>query len=1067
MKNLAKNFIFILLIFLIISGIFALFAQPFEKEKELSFTQLVEEINQEKIKKITVSGNELQIIYQDETKAKSRKETEAALSQSLINYGVDKTKLAKVEIETKESGGTWVWLGPVLMLLLPLLLFGFFFWMIFRQARTGATQAFDFTKARARLFGAEGHPKEKITFKDVAGLKEAKQELMEVVDFLKNPKKYLAMGAQIPRGVLLLGPAGCGKTLLARAIAGEANVPFFHTSGSSFVELFVGIGSSITGDTPVLIKTKNYLKLLPIGKFVDQFYKEKEEEVKYLKEEVYTLGADFGRGKKRFKNSNWKKVKAVYRHKVDKIYEIGFIGGKIKVTGDHSVFIRGKWHIFPKKVSELKRGDILVGLPYGIRGGYNPKLPLGERTIHLAKTHQFPEKLPFEEIVIWPMENSEDNLRVSLSHLIPGSIAKVLGLSNGKAIGVYTLAPQKLKNLIYKIKITPGLMKLLGYYTAQGTYHKGSRDLRFSFGIEEEEFHKDCIKLMAEVFSTDLKPKTEDNGRGSLVIHYSSVPIGRWFAKQCGHGAPNKHVPEFIWDLPKEYFISYLDGLVRGDGYLNKRKMIEFSSSSRQLISEIRWLLNMHGIPCSVTEYRQEGGRIIKNSKKPLPGSIYWRITVATLINPFNPNPYPRHFKRPIIKKIVVKPYKGYVYDLCGCENEAFFGGEKPILLHNSRVRDLFATAKKTAPSILFIDELDAIGKVRGVGISGGHEEREQTLNQILVEMDGFERDTKVIVLAATNRGDVLDPALLRPGRFDRRIVLDLPDINEREEILKIHCRGKPLALNVNLREIAERTPGFSGADLANVVNEAAILAARRNKHQVFQEELLESIEKVLLGPERKSHILSKKEKEIAAYHEVGHALVSASILGAEPVRKISIVARGLAAGYTLKMPAEERKIKTKSEFLAELATLLGGYCAERIKFGEITTGAANDLERASQLAGKLVKEYGMSALGPVSFGERERLGFLGEEIERRTYSEKIATKIDKEIEKFVKNAENTARKILTGKKNLLEKIAKRLIEKETIEKEEFEELIGIKKAEIPEPLPKKRELVKVKVRRV
>jgi len=275
------------------------------------------------------------------------------------------------------------------------------------------------------------------------------------------------------------------------------------------------------------------------------------------------------------------------------------------------------------------------------------------------------------------------------------------------------------------------------------------------------------------------------------------------------------------------------------------------------------------------------------------------------------------------------------------------------------------------------------------------------------------------------------------------------------------------LALNVNLREIAERTPGFSGADLANVVNEAAILAARRNKHQVYQEELLESIEKVLLGPERKSHILSKKEKEIAAYHEVGHALVSSSLPEAEPVRKISIVARGLAAGYTLKMPTEERKIKTKSEFLAELATLLGGYCAERIKFGEITTGASNDLERASQLAGKLVKEYGMSSLGPISFGEREKLGFLGEEIERRTYSERIATKIDKEIEKFVKNAEKEARKILIRKKNLLERIAKTLIKKETIEREEFEELIGIKKAKIPEPLPKKRESVKVKVKRV
>jgi len=630
MKNLAKNFIFILLIFLVISAIFALFSQPFEKEKTLAITQLVEEINQEKIKKITVSGNELQIVYQDDSKAKSRKETEAALSQSLINYGVDKAKLAKVEIVTKEAGGTWTWLGPVLMLLFPLLLFGLFFWMIFRQARGSAMQAFDFTKARARLFGAEGQPREKITFKDVAGLKEAKQELMEVVDFLKTPKKYLQMGAKIPRGVMLVGAPGTGKTMLAKAVANESNVPFFSISGSEFVELFVGVGSA--------------------------------------------------------------------------------------------------------------------------------------------------------------------------------------------------------------------------------------------------------------------------------------------------------------------------------------------------------------------------------------------------------------------------------------------------------RVRDLFSTARKTGKAIIFIDEIDSIGKIRGVGVTGGHEEREQTLNQILAEMDGIGREENLIVMGATNRPEYLDPALLRPGRFDRRIVLDLPDINEREEILKIHSRGKPLALNVNLREVAERTPGFSGADLANVVNEAAIFAARRNKHQIFQEEFLESIEKVLLGPERKSHILSKKEKEIAAYHEAGHALVSSQIPEAEPVRKISIVARGLAAGYTLKMPAEERKIKTKTEFLAEMATLLGGYCAEKLKFGEITTGAANDLERASQLARKLVKEYGMSALGPVSFGEREELAFLGREFETgRNYSEKVATKIDREVEKFIKAAENQAKKILTKKKNLLEKISQTLIKKETIERKEFEELIGrhpptLKKAEMVEPLPKKGKSAKIKV---
>jgi cell division protease FtsH len=464
-------------------------------------------------------------------------------------------------------------------------------------------QAFDFTKARAKLFGAEGHPQERITFSDVAGLKEAKEELKEVVDFLKNPKKYLHMGARIPRGVLLLGPAGVGKTLLARAVAGEANVPFFHTSGSTFVELFVGVGAS--------------------------------------------------------------------------------------------------------------------------------------------------------------------------------------------------------------------------------------------------------------------------------------------------------------------------------------------------------------------------------------------------------------------------------------------------------RARDLFATAKKAGRAIIFIDELDAIGRIRGAGIGGGHDEREQTLNQILVEMDGFERDDTRIVMAATNRPDVLDPALLRPGRFDRKVILDLPDINDREEILKIHCRGKPLTSNVNLREVAERTPGFSGADLANIVNEAAILAARRNKNQIYQIEFLESIEKVLLGPERKSHILSKKEKEIVAYHEAGHALISSMIPEAEPVRKVSIVARGMAAGYTLKMPTEERKIKTKSEFLAEMATLFGGYCAEKLKFKEITTGASNDLKMASELARRLIKEYGMSSLGPISFGEKEEYIFLGREIsEQRNYSEEIAAKIDKEIAHLIGNAQKKAENILKQKKSLLERIAKTLIEKETIEKEEFEKLV-------------------------
>jgi len=360
-----------------------------------------------------------------------------------------------------------------------------------------------------------------------------------------------------------------------------------------------------------------------------------------------------------------------------------------------------------------------------------------------------------------------------------------------------------------------------------------------------------------------------------------------------------------------------------------------------------------------------------------------------------------------------------------------------------ARIRDAFRTAKSAAPSILFIDEIDAVGRQRGAGLGGGNDEREQTLNQILVELDGFDRNTQVIVLAATNRPDVLDPALLRPGRFDRRIVLDLPDINDREEILKIHARGKPLDANVDLRKIAIRTPGFSGADLANLINESAILAARRNKKVITQEELFEAIEKVILGPERKSRAISPKEKEITAYHEAGHALVAASLKDSDPVHKVSIISRGFAGGYTMKLPIEERRIKTRRQFLADLAVMFGGYSAEKIIFDDVSTGASNDLQEAKELAKKLVTKYGMSDLGPLTFGKTEELIFLGREIAvEKDYSEETAKKIDEEIKKLIDWAYNTALSILQKNKKALKKIAEVLIEKETLEQEEFYEIL-------------------------
>ena len=598
---LYKNIFWAIATFLILAFVFSVLYAEQKKPEILTIDQLVSKINSEEIAKIAVSGNNLEIELKNGEKAVSKKETEAGLSETLKNYGVESAKLAAVAFEIKEESGLRFWASVLLPALLPLLIIGVFFWLMFRQAKTGMGQAFTFGKANVKLFTQF---KQQIAFKDVAGLKEAKEELMEIVDFLKNPKKYLEIGATIPRGVLLLGPPGCGKTYVARAVAGESNVPFFHISGSEFVEMFVGVGSS--------------------------------------------------------------------------------------------------------------------------------------------------------------------------------------------------------------------------------------------------------------------------------------------------------------------------------------------------------------------------------------------------------------------------------------------------------RVRDLFATAKKAAPCIVFIDEIDAIGRERGAGIGGGHDEREQTLNQILVEMDGFERDTKVIVLAATNRPDVLDPALLRPGRFDRRIILDLPDINDREEILKIHSRNKTFTPDVNLRKAAERTPGFSGADLANLMNEAAILAARKNQKQIKQQDVLDSIEKVLLGPERRSRILSKKEKDITAYHEAGHALVTASLKDSDPVHKVSIIARGRAGGYTLKLPTEEIRLKTKKQFMNDLATLMGGYVSEKITFGDISTGASNDLQTASELARNLVTRFGMSEkLGPITYGKSHELVFLGREISsERDYSEKVAAEIDKEVKAFIDKAYEAAKKIVVSRGKALKAIAEKLIEKETLEQEEFANLI-------------------------
>ncbi len=373
-----------------------------------------------------------------------------------------------------------------------------------------------------------------------------------------------------------------------------------------------------------------------------------------------------------------------------------------------------------------------------------------------------------------------------------------------------------------------------------------------------------------------------------------------------------------------------------------------------------------------------------------------------------------------------------------------------------SRVRDLFDQAKRNSPCIVFIDELDAVGRHRGAGLGGSHDEREQTLNQILVEMDGFDTNINVIILAATNRPDILDPALLRPGRFDRQVVLDRPDVAGRKAILEVHIKGKPLEADVNMEDLARQTPGFSGADLANLVNEAAILAGRRSKKTIGRAELQEAVERAIAGPEKKSRVISEKEKKIVAYHEAGHALTMHMLPNTDPVHKVSIISRGLTLGYTMPLPTEDRHLLSKAKIMDDLAGLMGGRVAEEVIFGDVTTGAQNDLEQATRIARQMVCEYGMSErLGPRTFGHRQELIFLGREIsEQRDYGEDVAQAIDQEVRQLIDTAHEAAKRILTEHKEKLNQIAQWLIKEETIERATLDALFAAEPAAQPAPQP-------------
>ncbi len=1028
---------------------FALSFSGQQGQEEIALSRALEKIRQDQVEKVLVTDNNIQLHLKEDKVVYSQKEPNVSFAEIIESADIDPTSV-DIQINNQDMMKT---IGNIIASIGPIVLTGAFLWFIYRNASKAQSGIFSFGKSKAKYFKKNG----KATFNDVAGLDEAKEELKEVVDFLKNPKKYEKMGARTPKGVLLVGPSGTGKTLMARAVAGEAKVPFLHMAGSEFMEMLVGIGASVAGNTPILIKDNGENKLLSIKEFVDQFYKQDEADKIKKVNGVKTLGFEKARNKfwgtksdqtekAVFDHSFWQSVTGVYRHQVEEIFEIHFLGGTIKTTGDHSVFVRQQGWIIPKEVSEIKEGDVLVNLPMNTRY-WNKE---DRKTKHNIKQHQFPEFKPItldvwnDDQEIWDKyeyarENPDNLSQLELAEKVGVCQMTISNWQTGKHLPRNVSKKLVKLDLPNKVKVSPELMELFGLYTAEG---RGTGSLEFTFGSHEQKFIDRTQELMTEVFG--IKEATLEKTKTNTVkVKYYSAHLGRFFSRQCGNGSHNKHVPKYIWDLPKEYFLAYLKGYTNGDGYTTKTGKLTACSVSHQLIKELSWLCSMHGIKVGVKHEIIEGGRII--NKKPLPETETWKIIIGKTSNPFlneNSSQYPQ-FKKCRVRKVEKKPYNGYVYDLCGIENEAFFGGEIPILLHNSRVRDLFETAQKAQKAIIFIDELDAIGGIRGGGAMGqGHGEREQTLNQLLVEMDGLEPNETIVVLAATNRPDILDPALTRPGRFDRRIMLGMPDLKEREKILELHAKGKPFSDEVSWEKLARRTVGFSGADLENMLNEAAILAARRNKKKISDSELEEAAIKVKLGPEKK-RLVTEEEKKVSAYHEAGHALVSHFSPKTDPVEKISIVSRGMALGFTLMPPERDRVHEDKTRLLSRITTLMGGRAAEQLIFNEMTSGAAKDIKHATKIAKKMVVELGMSNLGPL---------YLGPQIETtewgQTYShpEEISpqtrAQVDAEIKRIIEEAYKKAQEYIEKHRKKLDQVAEKLLEKETLERSEFEEII-------------------------
>lgn len=1001
--------------------------------KELAISELSTLVLNGEIKSISVVGSQLSVVDQRDQKFVSKRDVSESLETTFSKYGVSSEQLQAVTITNTDDKSVGGYILLFLPFLLPLLLIGLFFYMLTRQMKAGGMQAMTFGQSKAKIIDPDDISQKK-TFADVAGAKEAKQELLEIVDFLKNPKKFIDIGATIPKGVLLMGAPGTGKC--------------------------------VTGDT-LLLTNKGVMPISDVPKYFTIRPDFTVEGLDVSSIDPKTLKFDS------IGASHWYNLGV----QDTKIIETD-LGAKIEGTPEHPiVVVNENGEFLFKHLSEIQVGESVVMSRGSNMFGNYTKVPSVD-VAYLLGVLVGDGCLTIKDRIIVStndqevLEKVQDAARAHLG-------AEFVKSSSGKYD--YQLCSVEAKTMVRswgisetyaRHKTVPEWIKLApkeyvvaflrGLFDTDGSAEKsGAVSLSSANRKLIEEVHAMLLNLGIVARIYDRKKKYNNQMQSYITIYSDFVEL---FSKEIGFTIKRKQkaldhtiskqkntninfIPNqvstisFVWKVAKEANTRNRE-FYRNSTYKNVSRYItgerrpSFSGMNTFITEATKLQPALATSPHIAYLKRMASGDFFftKVTNVKVGRNTVYDLTVPVRHN-FVANGFINH--NTLLARAVAGEAGVPFFHLSGSEFIEMFVG-----VGASRVRDLFDMAKKASPSIIFVDEIDAIGRMRGTGLGGGNDEREQTLNQILVEMDGFSQTEKVIVMAATNRPDVLDPALVRPGRFDRRVTLDLPDKKDREEILKVQSRKKPFDESVDLHVIAQRTPGFSGADLYSLMNEAAILAARHDKKQISQADIVDSIEKVILGPERKSHLMSAKEKELTAYHEAGHALVGSVLPNSDPVHKVSIISRGNAGGYTLSLPTDDRKLHSRKSFIDEIAMTLGGYATEELIYGDITTGPQGDLQQATLKARDMVVRYGMSErVGPraleISMNKRRNQDDINKE-----HSEELAKMVDQEIEKLVRDGLDTARKIVREYRNVLEAITARLIEVENIEREEFENIL-------------------------